>query len=244
MRKITLFLSGLPEQATDQGVAALLSQYARLDKVKLKMIQGGASCAGYGFVELQDSQTASNLVGMSERLSLLNTCFAIQINQPGVTLNEYKADLEQRKVYLLGIPDCADSEAIKFELSKAGIVERVYTISNKRNIKSQNYGYAIFKRKESAQKAIKIRKFSVFTQQFIVKPFVSVKEQLKTKRQDQVIEMVQSQVPLLNQIYLPSPIMNQPLENSPNYFSPHQQILQNISYKQGGPLQRLYSPFN
>jgi hypothetical protein len=55
MTKITLFLSNLPEEATETAILALLSPHAQLDKVKLKMIQSGAICAGYGFAELQNT---------------------------------------------------------------------------------------------------------------------------------------------------------------------------------------------
>ena len=247
MTKITLFLSSLPEEATDQGMAALLSCYARLDKVKLKMIQGGASCAGYGFAELQDPQAAHFLVSLSDTLAFQGTRISIQINQPGVTLNEYKTSLELRKVYLLGIPEGANPETIRQELSSAGLVERVYTINNKRNIKSQNYGYAIFRSKDSAQKAIKIRKFRVGSEQLIVKPFVSVKQQLKSRRQDLVpIPMAHPMLSVHNQIHFPSQLA--PLAQRGDAQPQAHPITQThrpylLPYTQSQPSSGYYSPF-
>lgn len=58
-------------------MAAVLGCYARLDKVKLKMIQGGASCAGYGFAELQDPQAAQILVSLSNTLVFQGTLISI-----------------------------------------------------------------------------------------------------------------------------------------------------------------------
>lgn len=118
------------------------------------MIQGGLSCAGYGFVELQDPEAAQRLLNLSNMLAINGARVSIRLNQPGVTLNEYKADLELRKVYLLGIPEDANQSSIIQQLSSVGEVERAYTIRNKRNVKAQNYGYAIFKTQDSAKRAI------------------------------------------------------------------------------------------
>lgn len=80
MTKITLFLSNLPEEATETAILALLSPHAKLDKVKLKMIQSGASCAGYGFAELQNSQEASLLISLSEKIAVQGATMAIRLN--------------------------------------------------------------------------------------------------------------------------------------------------------------------
>ena len=57
-KKQTLFLSRLPETSNNALVECILSTYGAIDKVKLKMIKNGRSCAGYGFVEI-DGETVA-----------------------------------------------------------------------------------------------------------------------------------------------------------------------------------------
>jgi len=69
--KLTLFLSRLPETATNEKVKKILQRFGQVDKVKLKMIKNGKTCSGYGFIELTDHRVAHKIVSESNLLKVL-----------------------------------------------------------------------------------------------------------------------------------------------------------------------------
>lgn len=68
LHKFTLFLSRLPQTATNEQVEQLLTPFGKVDKVKLKMIKNGKACAGYGFIELLEEETFNNILQSASNL--------------------------------------------------------------------------------------------------------------------------------------------------------------------------------
>jgi hypothetical protein len=188
---------------------------------------------------------------MSEKITIQGVPMHIQLNTPGQTLNAYKADLELRKVYLLGVPEDAEKSDILRELSSIGNVERAYTIRNKRNVKAQNYGYAIFQTKEAAKKATDLRKFKLGQKFFLVKPFVSVKSQQKKIKEEDEISVPKKQLTALSSLNAKSapfeiqqfPQQNYQSENflTQNFGTQNQKQIRNqLDF---GEIQNNFSPF-
>jgi RNA recognition motif-containing protein len=175
-QKHTLFLSRLPEAATNELVERLLHPFGPVDKVKLKMIKNGKACAGYGFVELLNARVAQQILANSSKLRLLGQPIKAQVNERGITLKAYKSELDERKVYIIGIPQSAKDKDLKDSLSIAGPIERAYTIKEGKTQESKHYGYAIFSEIEGAKKALKIKKFRLGKYKLTCKPFTSKKK--------------------------------------------------------------------
>lgn len=100
----------------------------------------------------------------------------VQVNERGVTLKAYKAELDQRKIYVIGIPQSAKDKDLKDALSVAGSIERAYTIKEGRTQESKHYGYAIYNEVASAKKALEIKKFRLGKYKLTCKPFTSKKK--------------------------------------------------------------------
>lgn len=187
-QKYTLFLSRLPGSATNEKVMASLATYGLIDKVKLKMIRGGTTCAGYGFVELEDTHVINMLLSESFQFKFEGTPIKVELNQRGVTLKAYKTELDLRKVYVIGIPQSAKNENLKHALKSAGPIERAYTIKEGKSQESRHYGYVIFKEIEGAKNALKIKKFRLGKYKLTCKPFAAKKKLNKEKNKSQTQE--------------------------------------------------------
>jgi RNA recognition motif-containing protein len=182
INKFTLFLSRLPSTATNEKVESVLSPYGTVDKVKLKMIKNGNACAGYGFVELLDEQVMKKILANAFRLKFQGEPIKVQVNERGVTLKAYKAELDLRKVYVIGIPQSAKDKDLKSALEAAGPIERAYTIKEGKTQESKHYGYAIFQEVSGAEQALKIKKFRLGKYKLTCKTFASKKKKIKVKK--------------------------------------------------------------
>jgi RNA recognition motif-containing protein len=103
-QKQTLFLSRLPENSNNALIQCILSTYGAIDKVKLKMIKNGRSCAGYGFVELANETVAQNILDQASSIRVCGRPIKVEVNIRGATLKAYKTELDLRKIYIIGIP--------------------------------------------------------------------------------------------------------------------------------------------
>jgi RNA recognition motif-containing protein len=176
LKKHTLFLSRLPEASNDEMVERLLAPYGFIDKVKLKMIKNGKACAGYGFVELFNEEIFHRILSDSAYLRVCGRPIKVEVNERGVTLKAYKRELDQRKVYIIGIPQSARDEDLREALKSAGDIERAYTIKEGHSQESKHYGYAIFCDVVGAENALRIKKFRLGKYRLTCKPFASKKK--------------------------------------------------------------------
>lgn len=174
--KHTIFISRLPESATDTQVHSMLSIFGLINKVKLKMIKNGKTCAGYGFVELEDQQIALSIYSQAHNMYLGGHKLKFEQNISGITLNKYKEELNQRKVYLIGIPMSCKENGLKLALCNIAQVERVYVIKENKPHQNKNYGFAIFNEVEGAYIALKKKQFTLGKHKIIVKSFSTNKK--------------------------------------------------------------------
>lgn len=157
-QSLTIFMRDLPETSKEESLTLFFSNFGPIVKTKLKMIKGNQVCGGYGFMECQEMATFDTILAKGTFAFEGAEIMCVK-NIKGVTLNLYKQELEQRKVYVLGVPQSLKDTQLMEIFAQAGEVSRAYTVKQGRKKQSKHFAFVIFKTAAAAKKALEIKKF-------------------------------------------------------------------------------------
>jgi len=153
-----VFVGGIKGNHNEENLLAYFEMFGPVSKVSMKMKPSNngrdkeINC-GFAVVGFYSKEIAQKVIDLQTHHigGRLVTCRQVLSGEDLILSKRSKDD---RKIFISNLsPKTVNSDLISL-FSKFGELESAYTISDQKNGKSQGYGFAIFKQKESLQNAI------------------------------------------------------------------------------------------
>lgn len=155
--QMKLFLGGLPTESKLEDLEQIISRFAEVSKIELKMRANNKKCLGYGLITASTTQ-AKKLISLGQ-IDYRNRKVKITPYREGNELKSFRKELGKRRLFIKNIPKNANSRAISRYFTRYGAVESCYL----RGEPSSDLKIAvlIFKNKASALSVYKDFRFGL-----------------------------------------------------------------------------------
>lgn len=179
----SLYISNLDERTTESLLTGYFSQFGKVKKCIIYKFKNGL-CKGFAKLTLKDQKTYNKIMDYEPGHIILGRKINLEPFIENSKIMEQKlAELETRKICILGIPKFLKEKDLKKIFNEYGSVEKAYLrISNK---KTTNFGFIIFDHAETAEyvtqnKSLYIENYDVT---LAIKKFRSNKEYKKQQKE-------------------------------------------------------------
>lgn len=149
-----IFVGGLPSHTNRQLLQSYFKRFGWVKKCQPKMWKNNSRrCKGFAILVLGDKKTYDEVLRCKKHIfegREIECKEALSRNE----LGSYSKDLNDRRVYVRGIPIKTQSKDLKVAYSIFGEVEIAYIVKDRESGNSLGFGYVTFKGKESRDEAV------------------------------------------------------------------------------------------
>lgn len=152
---VKLFVASLPTSIRKKELITFFSKFGEIKRVELVTHKNSKKGKGFSFVTFIKEEDSEKV--LSQRVFFKGRQLSIRRHLKGKQLEKYRMEFTKRRMFVGSIPlDCSEEELYS-AFQHIGEIEKAYIIQDSQTQRANKYGYVVFRKVESMERALQMK---------------------------------------------------------------------------------------
>lgn len=152
---VKLFVASLPTSIRKKELITFFSKFGEIKRVELVTHKNSKKGKGFSFVTFIKEEDAETVLG--QRVFFKGRQLSIRRHLKGKELEKYRMEFTKRRMFVGSIPLECSEEELYSTFQHIGKIEKAYIIQDSQAQRANKYGYVVFRKVESMEKALQMK---------------------------------------------------------------------------------------